>query len=249
MKMVLKFGNSGLDCDENSEGALRYNPNDKVMEYCDGTEWKGFGGTAGPIDLLNYIEFTTSGTYTPPEGLSYIEVEVVGAGGKGGPIAGTFEPGGGGGGSGAWAKNRFESEDLGSIEIEIIVGTGADGIDTSFGSFIISGAGKNGAIGSDNRVGKRGGGGAGGIVSEGAAGAQVFNGVKGSDGQFPNEAGNGGGGGGASSYDNTLGHTDDEGNPVFYGAGGSGGSSNNRWPVSQPGNGQPGIVRIWEYGT
>jgi len=32
-----------LTCDENSEGTLRYNYEDKVMEYCDGSSWTTFG--------------------------------------------------------------------------------------------------------------------------------------------------------------------------------------------------------------
>ncbi len=34
-----------LVCDENTEGTIRYNSDDKVMEYCDGTSWVGFGSS------------------------------------------------------------------------------------------------------------------------------------------------------------------------------------------------------------
>ncbi len=45
----IKFGNTGLACDSNAAGAVRYNSVSKVMEFCDGSAWKLFsGGTTPP---------------------------------------------------------------------------------------------------------------------------------------------------------------------------------------------------------
>jgi len=40
----IKLGADDSECESSKEGALRYNPTDKIMEFCDGTEWKGLGG-------------------------------------------------------------------------------------------------------------------------------------------------------------------------------------------------------------
>ncbi len=43
------IGSAGL-CDPSVEGALRYNGTDKVLEFCDGADWSGFGsGGAAPL--------------------------------------------------------------------------------------------------------------------------------------------------------------------------------------------------------
>jgi len=33
-------------CDETTEGTIRYNSDDHIMEYCDGTDWTSFGGSS-----------------------------------------------------------------------------------------------------------------------------------------------------------------------------------------------------------
>ena len=60
-----KIGNSGISCNSAKEGALRFNPTEKFLEFCDGVNFKFLGGcTPGNIS------FTTPG---------YYEIEVKGA--------------------------------------------------------------------------------------------------------------------------------------------------------------------------
>jgi hypothetical protein len=55
-------GNTGAACDAGFEGALRYNSGSKVMEYCDGTDWKEItggasvpsGGSSCPEEQITY---------------------------------------------------------------------------------------------------------------------------------------------------------------------------------------------------
>jgi hypothetical protein len=42
---AVKVGNSGNTCNANLEGAIRYNSNDKIMEFCNGAEWCKFDGS------------------------------------------------------------------------------------------------------------------------------------------------------------------------------------------------------------
>jgi hypothetical protein len=41
----VKIGNTGLGCSAATEGAIRYNPSNKIMNFCDGTAWWGMATT------------------------------------------------------------------------------------------------------------------------------------------------------------------------------------------------------------
>ncbi len=58
-----------LVCDENTEGTIRYNSDDKVMEYCNGTAWVSFGNS--PHDATCGENFTD-----PRDGQIYPTVKI-----------------------------------------------------------------------------------------------------------------------------------------------------------------------------
>ncbi len=126
--------------------------------------------TTGGTELTYTLrEYTSSDTWTKPDGLTELVVVCVGAGGGGGSgrkgASGTNRTGGGGGGGGAIVKKRFLASDL-SSSVSITIGAGGSGGaaqttnssngsagsaggDTSFGTYIIAKAG-NGGLGGDN---------------------------------------------------------------------------------------------------
>ena len=122
----------------------------------------GGGGGAG----IDFQEFTTNGTWTKPDDVSWVKIEVIGGGGGGGSgrVGGNANGGNGGGGSpiltGIWAASDVPD----SATITIGAGgaggaaqtadstngnTGADGGTSSFGTFFapdIYGIGGGGGI-------------------------------------------------------------------------------------------------------
>jgi len=49
--------NMDIECDESTEGTIRYNSENKIMEYCNGTEWTVFGSSINdPTCGENFID-------------------------------------------------------------------------------------------------------------------------------------------------------------------------------------------------
>ena len=105
------IGNSAPSTPAIAAGRLWINNTSSTwpLSVYDGTSWLPIGtidptthvwtpsGSSGSAP--NTILFTTSGTYTPSVGMSYVVVDGVGGGGGGGPATSSIlAPGGGGGG-------------------------------------------------------------------------------------------------------------------------------------------------------
>ena len=216
--------------------------------------------------------FTTSGTFVVPDGVTSIDVELVGAGGNG------YSNGGGGGAGGGYAAGTFAV--IPGTSHAITVGAGGSGVGTSIsGLGIMAGAGTNGNIvdnpnvggggvagsgmgGTVNRTGGSGGGGfytyfggggggAAGPIGNGVAGGNTITwtgicltpgGAAGASGGAPG----GPGGKGAGFTDVNCVAADPAGSGITYGGGGGGGNGNG----SGSGMGAGGYCSItWEIPT
>lgn len=134
------------------------------------------------------MEFTSSGSFTVPDGVTSIFVEVVGAGGNGG-YNGT-----GGGGGGGYASGNYAVSPGQVLTITIgTPGAGAAGGTTSVEGLLSAGGGENGVSVPNPEIGGGGDGGTG-------AGGNIANytGGNGGGGYYTYFGGGGGGAAGAS---------------------------------------------------
>ena len=172
--------------------------------------------------------FTSSGTFTPPEGITSVDVLVVGGGGAGG-IGGS---GCGGGGAGGVVYQTGVA-----VSGAVTVTVGAGGTDAGLGGDGVGGSGGNSSFGSITAIG--GGGGADSGTTAGLAGgsggggagssAAQSNGGAGTSGQgsaggrgfmhatADNRAGGGGGGAGGVGGNGSSGVAGNGGAGVNYG--------------------------------
>jgi hypothetical protein len=164
-----------------------------------------------------YFAFTSSGTFTKPDGLPddrRVFVEAWGGGGGGGAAINH-----GGGGGGAWVSRWFRAGDLAST-VTVTVGAGGAvsnvGGNTTFGALLTAYGGGFGNLGGGVPYGGGGGGASevGGNASGAAAGAGGYLGGGVGGGNSTTENGGGGGGGGGSV-----------GGRAVRGGGGGGGNS------------------------
>ena len=232
------------------------------ISYNDGnsTQWVQVGGNAAAGRIVRTI-VTSSSTYTKPDGLQFLEIEVQGGGAASGGCAATTtsqQSVGGGGGGGGYSTSFLAAADVPAV---VAMTVGAAGLGVSAATGGNAGASHFGSLGSGN-------GGTGGNTS-GVSAAQAYvspgNGGVASNGQS-NITGQGGGssstffsgsfsmaGAGGSSM---LGHGGpmisagnwSEVNGTGYGAGArSGGNSGASQAAKAGGNGSPGVIILTEY--
>lgn len=221
--------------------------------------------TLADVGFLGDTEyFTSSGTWTKPANLKFIEIEVLGGGGAGGGVpttsAGTSSAGAGGG-AGGYARKKILAGDLGATET-VTIGAGGTGVasgngntggQTTFGAHVTAGGGAGGSVGLAlgssfvGYVGGTGGSATGGDlnVPGGAGDLGIMNGNlnvalsgKGADSAI--------GGRGATAVGGT---SNSNGNAAGgYGSGGSGGINfNGAGSTKTGGAGSGGIVIVKEY--
>gem|GEM_PF-1311995 len=216
-----------------------------------------------------YQEFTASGIFSVPAGVTTITIEVIGAGGAGGTN------GGGGGGGGGYAIGTYQVVPMIDLTVTVgIAGSGSSGGTSGVSGLISASGGENGFQVPNPNLGGGGaggtgmngnivnytggsggggyytyfgggGGGAAGSVSDGYAGGNTITWT--GNCQTPGGAsGSGGGtpggagGKGAGFTDLNCNVTDPAGNGENFGGGGGGGNGNG----GGPGTGTSGYVII-----
>lgn len=206
----------------------------------DGAGTLSWGGVTG----ASVTNFSTSGTWTKPAGITTVTVEIWAGGGGGGSgrKADINADGGGAGGGGAYVTKTFPASDISST-VSVTLGAGGAGgaaqtnnnmvgnngtagSSSTFGSYLTVYGGGGGAGGNDGAGGtSTGGGGGGGALSPGVGGVP---GGPGTDGQFGGayqsaSSAYGGAGGGIGGYaSGGAGGASFQGGP---GGGGGGGAS------------------------
>ncbi len=215
------------------------------------------------VSFKNIEYYTSDDTWTKPNGLKFITVEVVGggAGGGGAAITSTSQSSfSGGGGAGGYSYKKIDVASLGATEIVTIgvAGSGGNGVTgdnattTTFGSLCSATGGNGGVIRvatgfESTAIGGNGGVGVDGDINiSGGSGGTGMNqsswrGVSGSGGDSFYGGGAGGEANGASS--GKAAGT----NAGNYGGGGSGAFNSQSQTATTGGNGSDGIVIVKEY--
>jgi hypothetical protein len=224
------------------------------------TFWRGDGSWVA-LSTVNIAEFTSSGTWTAPAGVTKIWVSGCGGGGGGGSGWNT-QVGGGGGGSGAYSVNA-PLEVVAGNTYTITIGAkglggvgsgvkGTSGTDTTFthkdGTLTL----KAGLYGSSQADGNSGG--AGGVGIGAPTGAPSGEGGGGKSGIATatsgfagvNGGGNtqGGGGGGYFGAGGSASYNANGGDASGYGSGGAGGGYSGYGLNYEGGDGAPGYLMI-----
>lgn len=213
--------------------------------------------------LKQIVTITSSGTYTPSSGTSFLVVEGWGGGGGGGGAGSSSGNAsvGGGGGAGGYFFGTISSV---SSSYPIVIGAagvagtptviGGSGGTTSFGSSLFTAIGGSGGQ-SYSAAQSSPQGGSGGGVGGGATGGVVNSkGMNGSIGLWPSASiGFSGGGGtdrlgsGGSQAIIALSSYSAGSAGVGYASGGGGAVSSNGATASNGGAGTPGIIMVYEY--
>lgn len=240
-----------------------------------GASSNGIAGAAGGsgVVIVRYIaptvsyvvhRYTSSGTFTPPAGVSNVEVLVVGGGGGGGAALSYSGAGAGGGGAGglvhrsSFAVTGATSVVVGSGGTAATSGntSGSNGVNSTFGTLVaLGGGGGAGGNAQGNSGGSGGGsrGAVGGTATQPGSGSGGFGFRGGNHDASPGGAAATGGGGAGAAGQNKTGASGEAGGnggvglaynitgtTLFYAGGGGGGASQNDGAVGAGGNGGGG---------
>lgn len=222
-----------------------------------------FIGSVSGINQINQIIFFESGTYNPPSNMVQAIVECISAGGQGGcPNDTSSTHIAGGGGAGQYGRGVVTYAQA-SVGITCTVGvctpnapgsgTGADGGDTSFGSYLITYGGKGGTVAQNTAqvaFGGFGGNNPAPLVGFGSAGATGETGYEANTSLLIGGAGGNSyfGGGAQSTIPNSSAGIFNGAAASTFGGGGGGGISNvGSSGAAQGGAGGPGLIIITEF--
>jgi hypothetical protein len=192
----------------------------------------------------DYQEFTASGTWTKPEGVTVVYVEAIGGGGSGGVIrsSGTTANGSGGAG-GAFGFKVYRAADLGATAAVVVGAGGASVVSTTDAS---GNSGGNSTFNGE-QIGTGGGGGGTSVSSASGAWGSYFSGTGTRSGSGQDSFAGGGGGGGASTSTAFSGGTS-----VLAGNGGDSARENDADATAQAGSapgGGGGLASIQNFTT
>jgi hypothetical protein len=204
--------------------------------------------------LTSVQNFTSSGTWTKPAGITKVRAQLVGGGGGGGNhSAGASNAAAGGGGAGGFAEEFIDVSGTSSETVTVGAAgaggassgsTGSTGGTTSFGS-LLSATGGSGGVGVSSSTDGKGG--DGGVGSGGDINANGGAGGAGPDSAFTGGCGGNSHyqGGGAAIVNATT--TSTTGSVGTLGGGGAAGQQAGGSGDSDGGAGGAGIVIVWEY--
>lgn len=215
-------------------------------------------GVASRVGSVNYIRFTSSGTYMPSSSMLFCRVTAKGGGGGAGGAWGngsSYIAATGGGGEGATAFGFCSPAQIGASQSVVVGaggaggaggGAGADGGYSWMGSLVNAGGG-SGSVGIEGNK----------ISSTGGMGGRSGNGpilTPGSSGQYGVASasgsifgGAGGGGGGGDSVGIGANFTSTAGADAAASSGAGGGGAAAYGTAVSGGNGGSGFVEIIEY--
>ena len=217
----------------------------EFIEYATGG-WRMLTSIAGGPPTLQV--FTSSGTWTKPEGLVSVKVTVIGGGGAGGGSTANFTSGQGGGGGGASIKHILAAS-LGATEVVTIgaggvggTGAGPTGGTSSLGSLLQATGGYGGIQGNGTKASTSGEGGIGTLGDlnfKGGANSSSAGGANSKEGGASFMGGGALGHAGSANYY--------AGRPGGVYGGGGGGANRDDITNRSGGDGGAGIVFVEEY--
>ena len=221
--------------DISSTGNLTFSLADTGVHFSDGS-------VLSSAYLRNVYMFTSSGTWIAPTGVTWIKLRLLGGGGAGGSVTGTYQSCGGGG-AGGYVEGYTQVVPGNSYTYAIGAGgANGNGGDTTFGSMLAGGGG----------MGSLSGGGGGGSASGGdlnVPGASGYTPISYSSFQVSTAGADSfslwGQGGAPAEVSTASGYCGVPGNGASgYGAGGSGGVQGGCVSSGPGGNGAAGFVII-----
>lgn len=214
-------------------------------------------GFANPTGFNSMQQFTSSGTWTKPSGITKIVVEIFGAGGGGGGgrSSGSYPNGGNGGGAGGYSMKVIDVSSISTATVTIGAGSSGAGADSDAsaggnstwvdGTNTLTANGGTGGLMGQNNISNLGGTASGGdINASGGSGQNGYSDTYGHSGSGGIQSASVGGNGVGDYFGNTNLTCR---NAFGYAHGGAGGSGSGGGGTRTGGNGAGGWCKVMEY--
>ena len=214
-------------------------------------------GFAEPSGLESMQQFTSSGTWTKPSGITKIVVEIFGGGGGGGGgrSSGTYPYGANGGGAGGYSMKVIDVSSISTATVTIGAGSSGAGADNAAlaggnstwvdGTNTLTANGGTGGLKGQVNISNLGGTASGGDINvSGGPGENGFTDPKGHGGSGGVQSASVGGNGVGDYYGNTNLSCR---NAFGYAHGGAGGAGSGGGGTRTGGDGADGWCKVMEY--